>query len=153
MKRHITIFALTALAVCAVRSSLAGFIKIESRYNGHLFTSTVSDTNLASSPSWEKQQPNPPLPPRKALSIARGFLADAMDNSEAWSLESVALKNFRDDKWYYVITFILGTDGFTNLPSPTIQIVVLMDGKIATLRMKSKPPTRETSEPAPRPVP
>ena len=126
MKR-IAPFVLIVCALCgsgmcqdsAVFSSYYG----ERRYDFH-----IKREQLAKTPAWLEDQPNPPLPPRRAVVIAVAYLGTLFPNAEEWKRGIIALVPV-GDRWVYSIEFTEPPkSGCADCLSSPFRIVVTMDG-------------------------
>jgi hypothetical protein len=94
--------------------------------------SIVTRAMLAPTPDWKADAPHPPLPVDRALAAAQVVQRRWLPNSEDWEtkLDSVSLQQLSGDKWAWIVHYeqdlLRGALG--GVP-PSMQVVVLMDGK------------------------
>ena len=112
----------------------------ESDAFGKSYVSEVSWGQLAKSPSWEKNADNPPISPRRALSIAVRE-ADRIKSPKGFrrTLHGLALVPVRD-KWLWEVSFIWEVEvgGSTGIPN-NFDVLILMDGSVVKPIVRSTP--------------
>lgn len=103
MKRIAT---LVLIVCCLCASGVCQYSAEFSNYRGGMrYDFRITLEQLAKTPAWLEDQPNPPLPARRAQAIALAHLRQLFVDSSKWTLNSIALVPVRD-RWVYVIEFI-----------------------------------------------
>jgi hypothetical protein len=107
----------------------------ESHCYGTIYVVTVSEKDVAGTPEWRDDQPNPPWSARKAMKLASetapkfpGF---------PWHVASVSLEEF-SGRWFWLVK--LKTRQTDRYLSQELQWVVLMDGTIIEPEVRQQPP-------------
>lgn len=103
--------------------------KFHSERAGVHYTTYLTVDQLASTPEWRDEDPNPLLDVRQAMTAASAGLKQLFDNADEWKLDLVTLIPMRD-RWIYVVSFVapLPPECKDCLSFPFI-LVVTMDGK------------------------
>lgn len=120
---------------------------------GFEFVTQVTGAELEATPSWEDKQPNPPLAPRVAMSVARDFLSTVSDQFTTWNISAVTLKNAAGDKWYWLVNFRPAAGWGRNYSG--LDLTVLIDGKVHSSvvgkvkKGRTEPPTSDALEAVP----
>jgi len=108
--------------------------KVYSLLDGRDFVTPISREMFRRSPPWRPNEANPPLSPRKALTLAERekarLIRPSANRDLVWSLEGISLVPRADDRWYWVIEYWGSPGGaLGGLPS-ILNLVVLMDGTL-----------------------
>jgi hypothetical protein len=104
---------------------------------GH-YDCTIPRKLLDSSPDWADTEPNPPLPARKAMSLAQATLnatlKEPIDPSLKRSLAAVTLLQLRGKKWCWEVRYEWHTrvGGETGVPGD-FRVFILMNGTVAPI--------------------
>ncbi len=135
------------LLLCVVRmtsgAALAGDLEnpsvIEipvSLPDGREFVTEVTVNDLRLTPPWAEADLNPPVPARRALSLAehhKDLVLKTLEDSPkcAWELQGIVLaRDTKPERWYWQIDYYgYGEGGYTGHPY-TLSFIVLMNGKI-----------------------
>jgi hypothetical protein len=105
-----------------------------SYYSGKKYDFQVTESDFRRTLPWHDHEDNPPLPPRKAVTVASRYLAQLLTDAESWSVEKVSLQRAAgksDTNWVYVIEFTGPlASGSSQLGGMvhTFAIVVLVNG-------------------------
>lgn len=103
--------------------------------DGAQYASTITQQMGESSPDWVETEANPPLPARKALTLAetslRAMLKDKDVESPERHLEGVSLIPFGGRKWCWDVHYVwyprgVGLSG----TRPDFHVFILMDGTV-----------------------
>jgi hypothetical protein len=98
-------------------------------YGGKKYDFRVTEQDLKLAPTWQPNQENPPLSPRRAIESASKQLATLLPNGKDWRLYQITLKPV-ENYWIYLVEFLepaaSGTTG--RQTSAGFQIIVLMNG-------------------------
>jgi len=98
------------------------------------------NSKIRSSPAWRmRAAENPKLLPGRAVYLARGVLASAFSDADAWDVESVCIfpsvgirpetgTPFSGDRWYYLVVFTPPEP--QQFSSGHYVVCVLMDGTV-----------------------
>jgi hypothetical protein len=100
-----------------------------SSYRGDMrYDFRITPEQLANTPAWLEDQPNPPLSPRRAREIAVVSLETLFADGAQWRRSAIALVPV-NDRWVYTIEFTEPLKGeCTDCLSTPFIVVVLMDG-------------------------
>jgi hypothetical protein len=134
MTRYLFATVATALLVPSVSSDVCYYsYAISANY-----TVTVTHEALANSPSWKKDEENPPLSARKAIKLANEMKDSLVKDSEnyKWKLDGATLKSAGDEKWYWLIRYEAEFQGNLIGQPPFLNLVVFMDGKVVKPEVK-----------------
>jgi hypothetical protein len=117
-----------------IPTAIDGNASFYSYYSGKKYDFQVTESDLRRAPPWHEHEDNPPLPPRKAVTVASTYLGQLLPDAESWSVEKVSLQRAggkSDINWVYVIEFTGPlASGSSQLGGMvhTFTIVVLMNG-------------------------
>jgi hypothetical protein len=105
--RYMRVVVLTALLFCAIAAIAGELFSIVpwGRAEGKEFKFTVTDADVRSTPAWQPDAANPPLPPLRAQEIARKQLEQFVSDHAKWRLHEISLRNVGDNHWVYVVRF------------------------------------------------
>jgi hypothetical protein len=126
MKRIATL-ALIVCCLCA--SGVCQYSAVFSSYRGGMrYDFRITLEQLANTPAWLEDQPNPPLTARRAQTIAVAYLGQLFADSDKWTRNSIALVPVHD-RWVYVIEFTEPPPAeCPDCISTPFRVVVMMDG-------------------------
>jgi hypothetical protein len=94
----------------------------------YLFESTKAI--LDKTPRWKDGEDFPPLPPRKAETVARKEAQRLRPDVNSWGMDSIQLNQINHECWCYVIRLYRTDIAITGLPyEPYLDVPVLMDGQ------------------------
>lgn len=104
----------------------------DSQYDGKEFSSQITEAQIERMSVWLDTEPNPPLPVRQAIALARECLNGLVNEPDRWRLGEASLSPFGSHgRWIYLIDF----RGF--LPPniidgmvPNMRVIVLMNGEV-----------------------
>jgi hypothetical protein len=139
---RITTFLLVAAFLCvqfAPRGATWYGFGVRQRY-----TFTVTDEDIAKTPIWAEDAEQPPLPARKALSLAKHKLTEVEGSPKQWRLDSLSLSPWRDGRhWIYLARYEevrepQTPDGWILGPPRIIVIPVLMSGVAVDPKIETK---------------
>jgi hypothetical protein len=98
---------------------------------GYPYVFPISDADIAGSPEWTSERDYPPLPPRKAVALAKEEVRRLAPEVADWALKDISLQRIRNEPrevWCYVV--VLGrADLVSTGPPATLEVPVLMSGK------------------------
>jgi hypothetical protein len=126
MRLFLLCWALLGARTTALCQVVAAF---DTEQSGVHYATRLTLDQLASSPEWRSDEPNPPLAVREAMEAASTQLKRLFDNADEWQLETLTLERVRD-RWIYDVAF-------TAPPPPEckdclafpFRVLVTMDGK------------------------
>jgi hypothetical protein len=100
----------------------------------------VSPKDLKQSPSWKKDEENPPLSARKAIKLATKMKDSLVKDSKdfKWELQSAALEPAGNDKWLWIVCYQAVFSGASVSSVPHLRLAVLMDGKVVKPEVKDR---------------
>jgi hypothetical protein len=130
-----SLIAVTSTAAAAGHAEFRGYPVKDKAYTFEVYTTDRDrwDPNTTDSP---------PLPPGKALRIAREFVkrVPLPESMSGWDLESLTFKplSHNPPEWLYVIRFSGHPAGNWNGPVPWIDIPVRMDSSIPEPKITNK---------------
>jgi hypothetical protein len=102
--------------------------EFSSYHGGMRYDFRITPERLAKTPAWLEDEPNPPLPARRAQAIAVAYLGRLFANAADWGRGTIALVGVRD-RWVYVIEFTEPPpEGCADCLSTPFRVVVMMDG-------------------------
>jgi hypothetical protein len=102
---------------------------------GLQYASTISKERLAASSDWEEEDPNPPLPARRALALAEATVRRTLKDSDGKNLErlcdSARLVPFGGKKWCWNVHYKWRPRaGAWDGVLPHFEVFILMDGTV-----------------------
>jgi hypothetical protein len=103
--------------------------KLDSRFNGRVYTCRVTSDELNTTPSWTKEMENPPLAARKAVAKAEGLVKELFKDTKKWELQRVYLEWAFGEKWYWIVEYTEKLEKDHGGVS-SFRIIVLMDGSV-----------------------
>ena len=142
---RIAALALTIGALCgtAMPQQAAEF---SSYYSGNRYDFRLTHEQLLNTPAWLEDEPNPPLSPRTAQSIALSYMRTLFDNATAWRLEEIKLVPVIE-RWVYVVSFTPPPPpNSADYLSTPFSIVVTMDGNAVTAVVSRWKPSAPASK-------
>jgi hypothetical protein len=126
-------------SLCLVAALLAAQVEttFTVEYGGKKYEFHIADQDLQKSPAWGPNQDNPPLPPRRAIDIAKKEIETLLPNGKDWRLYEVTLRPI-DSHWVYLVQFLEPLRGGGNAQqlSSGFQVVVLMNGVAVMPRLQ-----------------
>ena len=99
---------------------------------GYKYTFKVFDEDLQKTPSWNPTAEDVPIPPRKAVDVAKVNIARLLPRfDEKWVLDRIELNQLLKDKWVYEVEF-RNDELFQSQTGPdyAFSIFVKMDGTV-----------------------
>lgn len=133
--------SLCGTALCQYSAEFSSYYSVN-RYDFRL-----THEQLASTPAWLEDEPNPPLSPRTAKNAALTYLRTLFDNASTWRVNEIKLVPLTE-RWVYVVSFTppLPRDCQDCMTTP-FSVVVTMDGNaITAVVSRWKPPTPSVDE-------
>jgi len=96
------------------------------------FRFVVMNSVVAKTPRWARPREGvPPLPMKKAITIAQAALRKYVDDPGKWRLNQITLRSVgKQPMWYYVVEWCPAWDGYLG---DGIGIPVLMSGEAVAL--------------------
>lgn len=126
------IAALVLIIVGLCGSSLCQYTAEFSSYRGDKrYDFRITHGQLARTPEWSEGQPDPPLPARRAQSIAAAYLRELFADADEWRHGSIALVPL-NERWVYTVEFIEPPANCADCMSTPFRVVVLMDGTVVS---------------------
>ena len=122
--------ALLIFIVCSIYGTgLCQYAAVFSSYHGNKrYDFRITREQLAKSPAWLEDQPNPPLPPRRAVIVAFAHLGTLFADAGEWRRGTIALIPV-GDRWVYSIEFTEPPrSGCADCFSSSFRVIVMMDG-------------------------
>jgi len=122
--------ALLIFIVCGMYGTgMCQYAAVFSSYHGNKrYDFPITREQLAKTPAWLEDQPNPPLPPRRAVIVAFAYLGTLFADAGEWRLGTIALIPVRD-RWVYSIEFTEPRrSGCADCFSSPFRVLVMMDG-------------------------
>ena len=108
---------------------------ISSYHNDKLYRFGLTQGQIAETPKWKEDQPNPPLAPRRAMAVARTYLTKLLPQSGEWPIDKLTLQQVGDrDHWAYLVSFRPDDPRVVYSPLYWFTIVVRMDGQVPEAR-------------------
>ena len=106
--------------------------EFSSYYSGNRYDFRLTHEQVANTPAWLEDEPNPPLSPRTAKNVALTYLRTLFDDANTWRVNEIKLVPLTE-RWVYVVSFTppLPRDCRDCLTTP-FSIVVTMDGNAIT---------------------
>ena len=95
------------------------------RYAYQLF-----EHDFVNTPSWNKDEGEPPLSVGRAIKIAREHLPRFVKDAASWKVDMVTLKDVVTDKWFYRIDFLCRSAVCREAKERHFMAIVKMDGTI-----------------------
>ena len=144
--RRIATLVLMVSSLCG--SALCQYsAEFSSYYSGNRHDFRLTHEQLANTPAWLEDDPNPPLSPRTAKNAALTYLRTLFDNSSAWSVNEIKLVPL-SERWVYVVSFTPPLPrGCADCGSFPFSIVVTMDGNaITAVTSRWEPATPSVNE-------
>ena len=125
--RRIAALVLIVCGMCG--SGMCQYSAVFSSYhNDKRYDFRITPEQLAKTPAWLEDQPNPPLPARRALAIAVAYLGNLFVDADEWRRSAIALVPV-GDRWVYSIEFTEPPrSGCADCLSTPFRVVVMMDG-------------------------
>jgi hypothetical protein len=121
--------------------------EFSSYYSGNRYDFRLTHEQLANTPAWLEDDPNPPLSPRTAKNAALTYLRTLFDNASTWRVHEIKLVPLTE-RWVYLVSFTppLPRDCQDCLTTP-FSVVVTMDGNaITAVVSRWKVPTPSVDE-------
>jgi hypothetical protein len=121
--------------------------EFSSYYSGKRYDFRLTREQVANTPAWLEDEPNPPLSPGTAKNAALTYLRTLFDSASTWRVHEIKLVPLTE-RWIYVVSFTppLPRDCGDCLTTP-FSVVVTMDGNaIPAVVSRSKPPHPRVNE-------
>jgi hypothetical protein len=120
-----------ATAVRAAQDPIAAVVNLGQNVVAfRLPTAVVMQSALDAAPLWPEDEPNPPLPARRAMTLAREALLKFQPESGKWKLRGLDLTQVgQKGQWMYIVRFEIPNDSPYMIPAP-YDVVVLMNGHV-----------------------
>ena len=113
---------LCGTAVCQYAAEFSSY------HNGKRYDFRLTQEQLAETPAWQNDEPNPPLSVRQAQMVGVESLKKLFDDGDKWRLNDIGLVPVAD-RWVYLIAFEEPPlPGCLDCLSFPFKIVVRMDG-------------------------
>lgn len=100
------------------------------KFESQSLITAVEESEILRSPSWEVDQPHPPLSMREAIKLGWIGIEELPVDRNEIDFESAEVVRLRGDKWYYVINFSRPEDSRI-LGDVVYPVIVLMDRRVA----------------------
>ena len=137
--RRIATLALMVGSLCG--SALCQYsAEFSSYFSGKRYDFRLTHEQLANTPAWAEDEPNPPLSPRTAKTAALTYLRTLFDNASKWRVNEIKLVPLTE-RWVYVVSFEPPLPpGCQDCLTTPFSVVVTMDGNaITTVVSRWKP--------------
>ena len=144
--RRIATFVLMVGTLCG-SAQCQYSAEFSSYFSGNSYDFRPTHEQLANSPAWLEDEPNPPLPPRTAKNAALTYLRTLFDNASTWRVNEIKLVPLVE-RWVYVVSFTppLPRD-CQDCMTTLFGVVVTMDGNaVPAVVSRWKPPTPSADE-------
>jgi hypothetical protein len=135
-----------SLLLCTFCSTALGNM-VSSYFQDKRYDFEFSCDVLSTTPAWQNESDEPPLPPRAAVRVATTQLAALMQNAERWRLSQISLRSACDrPHWFYVVTFAPPPNRPDGGAYSPFELVVLMNGQAVEPRVSKWHAMKPTSE-------
>ncbi|MCZ7593418.1 MAG: hypothetical protein M5U15_15335 [Kiritimatiellae bacterium] len=153
---------LTAVALLSMAQAVNAQYRAEykSYTSNDVFTATITSSALSTTPDWNANDANPPLPIRDALFAGQTLMAQLLTDGSQWPLKEITLIPAYDQKWYFKLTYYepKPVNDF-NGPVRHFDVFVLMNGHAVVPERQNNIPNQRfegtavprTVQPSPQP--
>jgi len=120
------------IVAASVNAACQYAAEFHNSHNGKSYDFRITHEQLAKSPRWSEDAPNPPLSARQAKAAAILCLKGLFDDADQWRLENISLTPI-SETWMYTVAFTEPppTD-CKDCPSFPFTVPVIMDGVAVT---------------------
>jgi hypothetical protein len=117
------------LAILFQTSSTDNVAGFSSYVRSERWDFAIARATLSQTPVWDEADASPPLPVRRAMSIAAKQLAGLVPDADRWRFEAVSLRQIGGaGHWVYIVDYNEPPPSSVGGLTSRLSLVVLMDG-------------------------